>query len=97
MLVLGQLVRLDSKISFPYRSCFVLLNPSDSSLAGTPPASNEFLRSFLFGNAHILKIIILLASFLNLVIRNTDNIDEHGFLRTAVLLLEVPVLQRLDK
>lgn len=36
-----------------------------------------------------------MAALLNLALRNIDNIDEYGLLLIAILLLEVPVLQRL--
>lgn len=50
---------------------------------------------FLFSNTYIVKSIILLAALLNLAHRNFDNIDEYGLLLIAILLLEVPVLQKL--
>lgn len=50
---------------------------------------------FLFSNTYILKSIILLAALLNLAFRIIDNIDEYRLLLIAVLLFEIPVLQRL--
>lgn len=41
------------------------------------------------------KALFFWLSLLNLGHRNIDNIDEYGLLLIAVLLLEVPVLQKL--